>query len=66
MAIAGFDDIVTLRDVSPALTTVRVPMEEIGAQAFRLAIDDGVGRPRVRHVSGTVVIRASTPRLETG
>ena len=66
MAIAGFDDIVTLRDVSPALTTVRVPMEEIGAQAFRLAVDDGVGRPRVRHVSGTVVLRASTPRCAVG
>jgi len=63
MAVAGFDDILTLRDVSPALTTVRVPMEEMGAQALRLALDDGVGRPRVQRVSGTVVIRASTPRL---
>lgn len=63
MAVAGFDDIATLRDVSPALTTVRVPMEEIGAQAMRLALDDGAGRPRVERVSGTVVIRASTPRL---
>jgi LacI family transcriptional regulator len=65
MAVAGFDDIATLRDVSPALTTVRVPLEEVGVQALRLALDDGVGRPRVRRVSGTVVIRASTPPLMT-
>jgi LacI family transcriptional regulator len=62
MAVAGFDDIATLRDVSPALTTVRVPMQEMGAQALRLALDDGLGRPRVQRVSGTVVLRASTPR----
>lgn len=66
MAIAGFDDIPTLRDVSPALTTVRVPMEDIGAQALRLALDDGAGRPRVVPVSGTVVIRASTPPVRVG
>ena len=63
MAIAGFDDIATLRDVSPELTTVRVPMEEMGASALRLALDDGAGRPRVERVSGEVVVRASTPRI---
>lgn len=34
-AIAGFDDIETLRDFRPALSTVRLPLEEIGRLATR-------------------------------
>ncbi|MFC3505669.1 LacI family DNA-binding transcriptional regulator [Micromonospora krabiensis] len=63
MAVAGFDDIATLRDVNPGLTTVRIPLEEIGALAVRLALEDDVARPRVRRVGGEVVLRASTPRV---
>ncbi len=33
--IAGFDDIETLRDFRPALSTVRLPLEEIGRVATR-------------------------------
>ncbi|WP_426996054.1 LacI family DNA-binding transcriptional regulator [Pseudarthrobacter sp. N5] len=57
--IAGFDDIETLRDFRPALSTVRLPLEEIG----RLATfspgetdDDGLARA----VSGHVTLRRST------
>ena len=39
MAVAGFDDISTLRDVRPALTTVRLPLEEMGRRALELALD---------------------------
>ncbi|MBX7444435.1 MULTISPECIES: LacI family DNA-binding transcriptional regulator [unclassified Arthrobacter] len=39
-AIAGFDDIETLRDFRPALSTVRLPLEEIGRIATR-----ATGRP---------------------
>ncbi|MEU8299952.1 LacI family DNA-binding transcriptional regulator [Micromonospora sp. NPDC048909] len=63
MAIAGFDDIATLRDVNPGLTTVRIPLEEIGALAVRLALEDDVERPRLRRIGGEVVLRASTPRV---
>ena len=31
--IAGFDDIETLRDFRPGLSTVRLPLEEIGRLA---------------------------------
>jgi len=34
-AIAGFDDIETLRDFRPALSTVRLPLEDIGRYATR-------------------------------
>lgn len=62
VAVAGFDDISTLRDVRPALTTVRLPMERVGADALDLALS---GRPddavTVRTVTGDVVVRESTP-----
>ncbi|MEV7606611.1 LacI family DNA-binding transcriptional regulator [Paenarthrobacter sp. NPDC089322] len=50
--IAGFDDIETLRDFRPALSTVRLPLEDIG----RLAAGDENTAP----VSGDVKLRRST------
>lgn len=38
LAVAGFDDIPTLRDLTPGLTTVRLPLEWMGEQAARLAL----------------------------
>jgi len=61
VAVAGFDDIVTLRDITPALSTVRVPLVEIGIAATELATAPPADEPRLVHVSGTVVLRASTP-----
>src|SRR5262249_46915656 len=40
VSVAGFDDIPTLRDVSPTLTTVRLPLEEMGARAAHMALSD--------------------------
>jgi LacI family transcriptional regulator len=50
--IAGFDDIETLRDFRPALSTVHLPLEDIG----RLAAGD----PDTPPVSGVVKLRRST------
>lgn len=69
VAVAGFDDISTLRDVRPALTTVRLPMQRIGADALELALgttfdadaDSAERGARVLTVAGDVVIRESTP-----
>lgn len=57
-AIAGFDDIETLRDFRPALSTVRLPLEEIG----RLAVPAGSGHPAAGAVTvtGEVTLRRST------
>ena len=60
-AVAGFDDIPTLRDIAPALTTVRLPLADIGATAFELVEADGDGVPRQEGVRGEVLLRASTP-----
>ncbi|MGV9193725.1 LacI family DNA-binding transcriptional regulator [Microbacterium sp. MC2] len=60
IALCGFDDIPTGRDVSPALTTVRVPLEELGYRALRAAVDadwhDGEAPLRL-----DVLLRDSTP-----
>ncbi|WP_066585930.1 LacI family DNA-binding transcriptional regulator [Cellulomonas timonensis] len=61
LAVAGFDDIVTLRDVTPPLTTVRVPLVEVGVAATELALAPPSDEPRLVHVEATVVLRASTP-----
>lgn len=60
IAVAGFDDIPTVRDVTPPLTTVRVPLEEVGAQALSLAIAGGTDT--TVEVGSTVVLRESTPK----
>lgn len=71
VAVAGFDDIVTLRDVVPGLTTVRIPLVALGQVALRLALGlpagadlppgaRAVGDDRVE-VRGEVVLRESTP-----
>ncbi|PYI64878.1 LacI family transcriptional regulator [Arthrobacter livingstonensis] len=62
--VAGFDDIPTLRDHSPGLTTYRLPLEHIGRLAAELALD-----PDGKHgngMGGEVVLResAGAARLE--
>jgi LacI family transcriptional regulator len=61
IAVAGFDDIPTLRDVYPPLTTVRLPLKRLGELAARLVLgEDEPQRPRVVPVPGEVVLRDST------
>ena len=46
IALAGFDDIPTLRDVYPPLTTVRLPLKRMGEMAARLVLGgDAPQRP---------------------
>ncbi|KWX56923.1 LacI family DNA-binding transcriptional regulator [Mycobacterium sp. NAZ190054] len=59
VCIAGFDDIPTLRDHTPSLSTVALPLEEIGARAVALALRADCDDLRER-VPGRVVLRDST------
>jgi LacI family transcriptional regulator len=62
LAVAGFDDIATLRDVNPSLSTVRLPLEALGRMALEMAVTaEPAPPPRRSHVAGDVVIRDSTP-----
>ena len=58
--VVGFDDIPLAADVTPALTTVRVPMIEMGARAMRLALEPSGSELRVEHLPTEVVVRASS------
>ncbi len=61
IAVAGFDDILTLRDVTPPLTTVRLPLKRMGEMAANLVLTDGdPGQPRIVPVPGEVIMRDST------
>jgi len=61
IAVAGYDDIRTLQDVTPSLTTVALPLLEMGASALALALaDDG---SEAVSFEGRVVLRHSTPGL---
>jgi len=61
VSVAGFDDIATLRDLSPALTTVRLPLEDMGVRAARMTfVDEESDTPRVARVRGQVILREST------
>jgi len=64
IALAGFDDIGTLRDVCPSLTTVRLPLKRMGEMAAGLVLSESGGasrdQPRVIPVLGEVILREST------
>ncbi|MFC4821320.1 LacI family DNA-binding transcriptional regulator [Dokdonella ginsengisoli] len=63
IALAGFDDIPIARFVSPPLTTVRVRIADLGAQALeRLAsVIDGRSQPRLaRELECSLVARQSS------
>jgi LacI family transcriptional regulator len=67
MSVAGFNDIAISRDVTPALTTVRLPLETMGATALRLAMEtDDPDRPRTQRLTPELVVRASTVPAPTG
>ena len=62
VSVAGFDDIATLRDLVPALTTVRLPLKDMGARALELALSAGES-VTVDQVPGQVVLRESVADL---
>jgi LacI family transcriptional regulator, galactose operon repressor len=59
IAVAGFDDIPTLRDIYPPLTTVRLPLKRMGELAASLVLS-AAEQPRVIPVPGEVILRDST------
>ncbi len=66
VALAGFDDIPMIRDLTPPLTTVALPLEELGERVLELAMRPEAGRARIERVRGRVVLRASTSRWQGG
>jgi LacI family transcriptional regulator len=61
VGVAGFDDIQTLQDVTPSLTTVTLPLAKIGAKALELALAADGTIAHAEPIDGTVVLRDSAP-----
>jgi LacI family transcriptional regulator len=61
--VVGFDDIPLARDVTPALTSVHVPMAEMGARAVELALAPASQPPQIEHIPTRLIIRESTRAL---
>jgi LacI family transcriptional regulator len=63
VAVAGFDDIPIAQYTSPPLTSVRVPIIELGERAttrlVRALATDGPRRPRRETLSTELVVRQS-------
>jgi DNA-binding LacI/PurR family transcriptional regulator len=59
IAVAGFDDIDAASDVTPTLTSVRVPLRDLGRRALELALTDDA--PGIVEIQVEVVLRESTP-----
>ena len=63
LSVVGFDDMPIAQDLVPPLTTVRLPMVEMGARALTLALDHQPGaEPVTETAAATLVVRASTAR----
>jgi LacI family transcriptional regulator, galactose operon repressor len=60
ISLAGFDDIPATLDTNPTLTTVHIPLAEMGALAVSLAMEPPSDELRVRHTRAEVVLREST------
>jgi len=60
VSVAGFDDIPISRDLAPSLSTVRVPMAEMGARALALALQPRTSSIRTEHLPTELVLREST------
>ncbi|HLL65218.1 MAG TPA: LacI family DNA-binding transcriptional regulator [Micromonosporaceae bacterium] len=59
ITVIGFDDMPIARDVTPALTTVRLPLADMGARAMALALEPA-GRPaRSEQMDVTMIRRDS-------
>lgn len=66
MSVVGFDDIPITRDLTPALTTVRLPMDLMGARAMDLALRRRAKEPRRVPTEASLITRdsAANPRRQ--
>ncbi|MDO3704352.1 LacI family DNA-binding transcriptional regulator [Micromonospora sp. C28SCA-DRY-2] len=60
MSVVGFDDVSVAADLAPSLTTIRLPMTDMGRMALGLALKPRAARPRRRSTGHSLVVRDST------
>jgi LacI family transcriptional regulator len=60
LSVVGFDDMPIARDVTPSLTSVRLPLTEMGERAMALALGEPGDGPRTERVGAELIQREST------
>ena len=60
VSVCGFDDVAVAADLGPSLTTIRLPMEELGRIALGMTLQPVAARPRKKHTGHELVVRDST------
>lgn len=61
LSVVGFDDLPFAADLSPALTTIRLPLRQMGERAMALLLaDPDETSPRTVDIPVELVVRAST------
>ncbi|MBL7258213.1 LacI family DNA-binding transcriptional regulator [Paractinoplanes lichenicola] len=62
LSVIGYDDMPIARDVTPSLTSIRLPLTELGERAMQLALNPPPPNtpPRVETVSAELIRREST------
>jgi LacI family transcriptional regulator len=60
LSVVGFDDMPIARDVTPSLTSVRLPLTEMGERAMALALGEPGDTPRTERVGAELIPRDST------
>ncbi|WP_240617520.1 LacI family DNA-binding transcriptional regulator [Nocardioides speluncae] len=60
ITVTGFDDVAVAGDLAPGLTTIRLPMADMGARALALALKEPGKRPRKVRVGAELVVRGSS------
>jgi LacI family transcriptional regulator len=63
ISVVGIDDIAVAQSIAPALTTVALPLREMGRTAFTMVQAPRAVRPRRRTVPAQLVVRESTARV---
>jgi LacI family transcriptional regulator len=66
MSVVGFDDVAVAADLAPSLTTIRLPMTDMGRMALTLALKPRSARPRRRSTGHSLVVRDSTGPVPRG
>ena len=60
LSVVGFDDVAVAADVSPALTTVRIPMFDMGRHAVSLILRPASDEPRTIATTHELIVRESS------
>ena len=60
VSVTGFGDVTVAADLAPALTTIRLPMAQMGAMALELTLRPPASRARRRRTGHELVVRDST------